>query len=120
MPTLKHGNLRLAYRIGWYLLLRTMIDCLKLAAWLFTRTLLALDFALGMIASPLSSGRDEREFQDLVRPVRDDNEAQRRENPNAFWDFYYQAYTPRLWRMRRMFSMSRGRHARKPNQADED
>lgn len=118
MNTSGYSNLELSYRIARYLAFRTLVGILRLFRWAFVHTLLTLDGLLGYIASPLSSGRDENEFKDMVQPDSPEHTARHSSNPNGFWSFYFQAYTPRLWRMRRLMSMSVGRNYRKNDGGD--
>ena len=73
---------------------------------------------LALIASPASSGRSQDEFKDLVQTGSPDNEALTSANGDGFWRMYLQAYSPRLWRMRRLLTMSAGKDLKggKPEQ----
>ncbi len=119
MNTSKYSNYILAWRICRYLLVRLVLGALKLtwrALVYIARFVVGL---LALIASPASSGRSEDEFKDLVQPDSPVHEVLRTTNSDGFWRMYYQAYSPRLWRMRRLLPMSAGRDLRRQESEEE-
>jgi hypothetical protein len=113
MNTSKYSSYLLAWRICRYVLVRLALGVLKLT-W---RALVhSVQFAIGLLAlmaSPASSGRSQDEFKDLVQPGIPEQDALRANNSDGFWRMYLQAYSPRLWRMRKLLPMSTGRDIRR-------
>jgi hypothetical protein len=100
----------LAWRVFRYLTIRLVLGTLRLSWWLVTRAILFCVGVLRIMASPASSGRSQDEFKDLVQPPQTpEGEAPRYEGADGFWRMYLQAYSPRLWRMRRLLPMSAGK-----------
>ena len=68
---------------------------------------------LALVASPASSGRAQDEFKDLVQTGSPDNPSRHGAQADGFWRMYLQAYSPRLWRMRKLLPASAGLLSRK-------
>jgi hypothetical protein len=94
------------WRIFRYLMLRLILGTFRLGWWMLGRSLLFVLGLLRLIASPASSGRAQDEFQDLVQPDSPETRVPGVAGADGFWRMYYQAYSPRLWRMRRLLTMS--------------
>jgi hypothetical protein len=112
MSTSNYPSLALVWRIFRYLMVRLALCVLRVSWWLFVQSLLFVVGLLRLIASPASSGRTQDEFKDLIRPDSPDNQVTRADGSDGFWRMYLQAYSPRLWRMRRLLPMSAGKNLR--------
>ena len=117
--TSTYSSAQLSWRIGRYLLLRGVVGVFRLVRWLLVWSLQVTLGLLRLIASPASSGRAQDEFQDLVRVDSPENRAARSNSSDDFWRMYLQAYTPRAWRMRRLFTTIGGRRPKPPKDDDE-
>jgi hypothetical protein len=91
----------------------------KLAWRIVTHSTLFVVGLLALIASPASSGRAQDEFKDLVQPDSPEQAALRGNNSDGFWRMYLQAYSPRLWRMRKLLPMSAGRNLNRQEPEDD-
>ena len=109
MTTSNGSNYRLAWRIVRYLTIRLAVGLARLSWKLVVRSVQFTFGLLALIASPSSSGRSPDEFKDLVPPGAPSKEALTSANGDGFWRMYLQAYSPRLWRMRRLLPMSAGK-----------
>ena len=107
------------WRIFRYLLVQFVLGTLRLGWWLFTRSIMFVLGFLRLMASPASSGRSQDEFKDLVQPDYPGSQAPRADGSDGFWRMYFQAYSPRLWRMRRLLPMSAGKDLTKEDQPDD-
>ena len=112
MSTSNYPSHVLAWRITRYLFVRLTVGTIRLGAWMLVQTLLFILGLLRLIASPASSGRAQDEFKDLVQRDFPDNQAPQPAGADGFWRMYLQAYSPRLWRMRRLLPMSGGKDLR--------
>ena len=119
MSTSNGSSYTLAWRISRYLALRLVVRMFKLARWLLARSFEFVVGVLALVASPASSGRSQDEFKDLVQSDAPEHDALRPAHSDGFWRMYLQAYSPRLWRMRRLLPMSVGKGL-KDDQPDED
>jgi len=119
MNTSKYSNHVFAWRICRYLLVRLSLGALKLAWRAVTHSTLFVVGLLALIASPSSSGRVQDEFKDLVQPESPEQAALRGNNSDGFWRMYLQAYSPRLWRMRKLLPMSAGRDVKRQESEDD-
>ncbi len=107
--TTSNFNLVLAWRIARYLSVRLCVNLARFSIWLLLRS---IEFVLGLLAlmaSPASSGRSQDEFKDLVQPDSPGGQRAGYGNDDGFWRMYLQAYSPRLWRMRRLMTLSAGK-----------
>ena len=104
MNTSKYSNHLLAWQIFRYLLIQGALKVVKFVYWAAVNSVLLALGLLRLIGSPASSGRSPDEFQDMVRSDSPENMASRGESTDAFWRMYFQAYTPRAWRMRRLLT----------------
>jgi hypothetical protein len=119
MNTSKYSNYVLAWRICRYLLVRLTLGVLKLTWQALVYSVQFVVGLLALIASPASSGRVQDEFKDLVQSSTPEQDALRGNNSDGFWRMYFQAYSPRLWRMRKLLPMSAGRDIRR-QESEED
>jgi hypothetical protein len=119
MNTSKYSNYVLAWRICRYLLVRLTLGVLKLTWQALVYSVQFVVGLLALIASPASSGRAQDEFKDLVQSSTPEQDALRGNNSDGFWRMYFQAYSPRLWRMRKLLPMSAGRDIRR-QESEED
>jgi hypothetical protein len=119
MNTSKYSNYVLAWRICRYLLVRLTLGVLKLTWQALVYSVQFVVGLLALIASPASSGRAQDEFKDLVQSSTQEQDALRVNNSDGFWRMYFQAYSPRLWRMRKLLPMSAGRDIRR-QESEED
>ncbi|MFQ6025914.1 MAG: hypothetical protein ACE5Q6_00200 [Dehalococcoidia bacterium] len=117
--TSRYSNYQLAWRISRYLLVRGISGAIRFAYWAVLQCALVILGLLRLIASPASSGRAQDEFQDLVQSDSPQNLASRGESSDDFWKMYFQAYNPRLWRMRRLMTTIVGRRPRRPEGRDD-
>ncbi len=99
-------------------MIRLAVGLVRWSWFLAVRSVQLIFGILALIASPASSGRSQDEFKDLVQSGSPDNEAQTSAHGDGFWRMYLQAYSPRLWRMRRLLPMSAGKdlNDKKPEQ----
>lgn len=118
MATSNYSNYALAWRIIRYLSIRLAVNLVRWSWLLVIRSVQFVFGVLALVASPASSGRSQDEFKDLVQVDSPDNQALASANGDNFWRMYLQAYSPRLWRMRRLLPMSTGR-ALKNDEPDE-
>ncbi len=109
MTTSNGFSYRLAWRIFRYLAIRLAVGLVRLSWLLVVRSVQFTFGLLALIASPASSGRSPDEFKDLASPGAPSQDALASANGDAFWRMYLQAYSPRLWRMRRLLPMSAGK-----------
>ena len=109
MTTSNGFNYSLTWRIFRHLAIRLAVGLVRLSWFLVVRSVQLTFGLLALIASPASSGRSQDEFKDLVQPASPSKEAQTSANGDGFWRMYLQAYSPRLWRMRRLLPMSAGK-----------
>ena len=116
--TSKYSSQILAGRIFRYLLIQAVVGAVKFVYWAVVQSLLVLLGLLRLIASPASSGRSPDEFQDMVNSDSPENIAAQGENSDAFWRMYFQAYTPRAWRMRKLLTTAGGRRGKKAQDDD--
>jgi hypothetical protein len=119
MNTSKYSNYLLAWRICRYLIVRLSLGMLKLT---WQALIYSVQFVVGLlalIASPASSGRAQDEFKDLVQPDSPERAALRGNDSDGFWRMYLQAYSPRLWRMRKLLPMSAGRDLKQQESEDD-
>jgi hypothetical protein len=110
----------LAWRIFRYLLIQLVLGTFRVGWWLISRSVLFCLGCLRLMASPASSGRSQDEFKDLVQPDSPDGQTPRVDGSDGFWRMYLQAYSPRLWRMRRLLPMSAGKVPNKDDRRDEE
>jgi hypothetical protein len=94
--------------VARYLALRGTVGSVRLAGWTVVQSVLVVRGLLALIASPASSGRSPGEFKDMYQ-ADSPNVPLSATSSDGFWRMYFQAYTPRAWRMRRLFPMSAGR-----------
>ncbi|HLF03728.1 MAG TPA: hypothetical protein VI855_00700 [Dehalococcoidia bacterium] len=113
------GQWAVLWRVGRYLALRGTVGSVRLAGWAVVQSVLLVRGLLALMASPASSGRSPGEFKDMYRPD-SPNAAQGGSTSDGFWRMYFQAYTPRAWRMRRLFPMSVGRKVPRDDSDEED
>jgi hypothetical protein len=109
MNTSDYPSHLLAWRIFRYLIVRLILGVIKLGWRLVTQSCLFVVGVLRLMASPASSGRAQDEFKDLVQPDSPGSQALAGDGSDRFWRMYFQAYSPRLWRMRRLLPMSAGK-----------
>ena len=102
--TSKDSSYLLAWQIFRYLLIQGALGAVKFVYWAAVNSVLLVLGLLRLIGSPASSGRSPDEFQDMVRSDSPENMASRGENTDQFWRMYFQAYSPRAWRMRRLLT----------------
>ena len=102
------SNLWLAWRIARYLFLRLCRNGVRFVIWLAVRSVQFIVGCLGLIASPAVSGRSQDEFKDLVQPDSSGGPPPTG-GTDGFWRMYMQAYSPRLWRMRKLLPRSAGK-----------
>ncbi|HZA24450.1 MAG TPA: hypothetical protein VFA32_17925 [Dehalococcoidia bacterium] len=119
MNTSKYPNYLLAWRICRYLLVQLTLGVIRLTWRALVHSVQFVVGLLALMASPASSGRSQDEFKDLVQPDSPEHDALRANNSDGFWRMYFQAYSPRLWRMRRLLPMSAGRNLRQ-QESEED
>ena len=77
-----------------------------LVRWTFRLGIGAALAVLRLLTSPGASGNPRDEFRDLVPVGRPEDAPTAPNKSDAFWSMYYQAHSPRLWRMRRLFTLS--------------
>ena len=120
LPTSTPSNRLLAWRIFRYLVLRSVVLTGRFAWWCVVRSVQFVVGVLALVASPASSGRAHDEFKDLVPTGSPDERAATGAGSDGFWRMYLQAYSPRLWRMRKLLPASAGLLSRKqqPNPKD--
>jgi hypothetical protein len=104
--------------VGRYLALRGLAGTVRLAGWTLVQSALMVRGLLALLASPASSGRTSGEFKDMYQSD-SPNAAQAGSTSDNFWRMYFQAYTPRAWRMRRLMPMAAGKKVRR-NDSGED
>jgi hypothetical protein len=112
MNTSDYPSHVLAWRIIRYLMVRLILGIVRLGWRLVVQFCLFVVGVLRLIASPASSGRAQDEFRDLFQPDSPENQVPRADGSDGFWRMYFQAYSPRLWRMRRLLPMSAGKDLR--------
>ena len=117
--TSTYSSSQLTWRILRYLMIQSVVGTFRLAVRLVVWLGQVGLGLLRLIASPSVSGRAHDEFQDLVRADSPENQASSGHSSDEFWRMYLQAYTPRAWRMRRLFTTVAGRGAKKPQGEDE-
>lgn len=113
MNTSRYSSYLLAWRIGRYLAVRLGVGALKLTWQVLVYCVQFVVGLLALIASPASSGRAQDEFKDLVQHGSPEHDVLKGNNSDGFWRMYLQAYSPRLWRMRKLLPMSAGRDVRR-------
>lgn len=113
------GRGRVLWRVGRYLALRGTVESVRLAGWTVVQSVLLVRGLLGLMASPSSSGRSAGEFKDMAQ-LDSPNVPLSATTSDGFWRMYFQAYTPRAWRMRRLFPMSAGRKVPREGSEEED
>ena len=113
------GQRRVLWRVGRYLMVRGIWGSVRLSAWTVVQSFLLVRGLLAIMASPASSGRSAGEFKEMYQS----------DSPNApisattsdgFWRMYFQAYTPRAWRMRRLMPMSVGKKVHRDGSEEEE
>ncbi|MSQ05890.1 MAG: hypothetical protein EXR54_00615 [Dehalococcoidia bacterium] len=92
------------WRVGRYLAVRGVFGAVRLTGWTVVQSFLMVRGLLGLMASPSSSGRSAGEFKDMYQADAP-NAVQSGNTSDSFWRMYFQAYTPRAWRMRRLMPM---------------
>ena len=120
MTTSPYSKLVLAWRIYRYLTIRGFAGILRLTSWVVVRSVQFLVGVLALVASPASSGRAQDEFKDLVQTDLPDNPARPGTVDDGFWRMYLQAYSPRLWRMRKLLPASAGMRSKKEPPKDQE
>ncbi len=118
LPTSTPSNRVLAWRIFRYLALRSLVLTGRFVRWSVVRSVQFVVGVLALIASPASSGRAHDEFKDLVPTGAPDERAGG--GSDGFWRMYLQAYSPRLWRMRKLLPASAGLLSRKQQPGPKD
>ena len=110
--TTSNSNLALAWRISRYLFVRLCVNLARFSRWLLVRSVQFVFGFLALMASPASSGRAPDEFKDLVQRDSPPGQQPAHANDDGFWRMYLQAYSPRLWRMRRLLTLSPGKSSK--------
>jgi hypothetical protein len=100
-------------------MVRGIFGSVRLAGWTVVQSVLLVRGLLALMASPASSGRSAGEFKDMYQPD-SPNVPASATSSDGFWRMYFQAYTPRAWRMRRLFPMSAGRKVSRDGSDEED
>ncbi len=107
------------WRVGRYLALRGLAGTVRLAGWTVVQSVLLVRGLLALMASPASSGRSAGEFKDMYQ-ADSPNAVQSGNTSDSFWRMYFQAYTPRAWRMRRLMPMAAGKKVRRSESEAEE
>jgi hypothetical protein len=107
------------WRVARYLLVRGIWGSVRLAAWAVVQSFLLVRGLLAIMASPASSGRTAGEFKDMYQSD-SPNVPISATTSDGFWRMYFQAYTPRAWRMRRLFPMATGRRVPRGDAEEDD
>lgn len=113
------GQGRVLWRVTRYLLVRGVWGSVRLAAWTVIQSVLMVRGLLAIMASPASSGRSAGEFKDLYQSD-SPNVPLSATSSDGFWRMYFQAYTPRAWRMRRLMPMSVGKKVPRDGSQEEE
>jgi hypothetical protein len=101
------------------LVVRGIFGSVRLVGWTVVQSVLLVRGLLALMASPASSGRSAGEFKDMYQSD-SPNVPLSATSSDGFWRMYFQAYTPRAWRMRRLFPMSAGRKVPRDGSDEED
>jgi hypothetical protein len=109
MNTSDYPSHLVAWRIFRYLVVRLALGIVRLGWWMAVKICLLVVGVLRLIASPASSGRAQDEFKDLLQSDSPGGQVPAGDGSDRFWRMYFQAYSPRLWRMRRLLPMSAGK-----------
>jgi hypothetical protein len=100
-------------------MVRGIFGSVRLTGWTVVQSVLLVRGLLALMASPASSGRSAGEFKDMYQSD-SPNVPLSATSSDGFWRMYFQAYTPRAWRMRRLFPMSAGRKVPRDGSDEED
>jgi hypothetical protein len=113
------GQRAVLWRVGRYLARQGLVGAVRLTAWSLVQSVLLVRGLLAIMASPASSGRSAGEFKDMYQADAP-NTPPGATASDGFWRMYFQAYTPRAWRMRRLMPMAVGKKVPRDESGEEE